>query len=712
MTTALLHPLWPRHASMKPRLRGGIRVRRQRYRGEPWMLLIDGVTRRVHRLDADAWALVGRCNGDRTVQAIWETLLDLQGDDAPTQAEVIELLGRLDRAGVLQAPVDAAAPAAQPPARVTAVHPLQVRVALGDPSRLLAALARRLRPLLQPALPALAGLGLLAAALVALAEADALLAHARTWLASPFHLGLMWLVWPVMKLLHELAHGLAVHRFGGEVREAGVTLAWFTPLPWVDASAAGAIADRRARALVSLAGILTELVLAALALAVWRVAQDGLVRDLAFATMFTGAVSGLLVNGNPLVRLDGYHAMCDLLDLPNLASRSARWWLAAWSRLLQGADHAVETPRCAPGERPWLIGYAPLSWLVRGALAVGAARALAQAHPALGLAAGLGLAWWLAGRPLAALWARLGSPLLPRRVRGRGRALALGAAGALALAAAGWPLPQAAVAPGVIDLPDEAWLRAPDDGRLDDAAPVAPRPVRAGEVALRLHDERLAAQRAAAAAELAALQVRLFDALAHARADAPGLHRQVEAARGRLDETDRRLGALQVRAPQAGELVPDARLRAPGAWVRRGDTLGHVRPDDNRVVRVALPHEEALRVQQAAGRPIRLRRADRPGEEIGARLRSAAVPAAGHRLPARSLGDRGGGPLVTDPSDPQGLTARDPVAVLELEALAPLGGRIGTRVWVRFDLPPDTAVRQAGRGLRQTFLGRLDPETP
>ena len=158
----LLHPHWYRVAALQPRLRGHLRVQRQITRGERWMLLTDGLTQRTHRLDAAAWALIGRCNGERTVQQLWETLLDEQGEDAPTQGEVIDLLAHLQQAGLLQAPIDAATgqparpdhdwPTQRPRALVHAANPLYFQVTLGDPSALVRWLERGLRPLLQPAL--------------------------------------------------------------------------------------------------------------------------------------------------------------------------------------------------------------------------------------------------------------------------------------------------------------------------------------------------------------------------------------------------------------------------------------------------------------------------------------------------------------------------------------------------------------------------------
>jgi hypothetical protein len=49
-------------------------------------------------------------------------------------------------------------------------------------------------------------------------------------MATPRFLLIAWLIYPLIKTVHELAHGLAVRRFGGEVHQVGVSLL-LTPAP-------------------------------------------------------------------------------------------------------------------------------------------------------------------------------------------------------------------------------------------------------------------------------------------------------------------------------------------------------------------------------------------------------------------------------------------------------------------------------------------------
>jgi putative peptide zinc metalloprotease protein len=64
-----------------------------------WVLLVDEPSRRVHRIDAAGWAFVGLCNGERSVEAIWEAVMAHDSDAALTQDDVVVLLTQLHEAG-------------------------------------------------------------------------------------------------------------------------------------------------------------------------------------------------------------------------------------------------------------------------------------------------------------------------------------------------------------------------------------------------------------------------------------------------------------------------------------------------------------------------------------------------------------------------------------------------------------------------------------
>src|SRR5687767_2955928 len=95
MHESLFSPLWYRVAGQHPHLRAEVRVQRQQVRGSRWYLLISAASGKQFRVNQKAYEFIGRCDGSRTVQQVWDELLEQFRDDAPTQDEVIRTLNQL-----------------------------------------------------------------------------------------------------------------------------------------------------------------------------------------------------------------------------------------------------------------------------------------------------------------------------------------------------------------------------------------------------------------------------------------------------------------------------------------------------------------------------------------------------------------------------------------------------------------------------------------
>ena len=154
-----LSPSWYRVATLRPRLRSHARVHRHEYRGRRWYVLQDRMSRRSHRLNPPAHYLVGLMDGRRTLQELWDAAAQRFGDQAPTQDEVIQLLGQLHAADLVQsegAPdVDELLRRARRTRNRTLMAkllaPLAIKVPLFDPDRLLERWLPWFRPLFGPA---------------------------------------------------------------------------------------------------------------------------------------------------------------------------------------------------------------------------------------------------------------------------------------------------------------------------------------------------------------------------------------------------------------------------------------------------------------------------------------------------------------------------------------------------------------------------------
>ena len=703
----LLSPDWYRIAHMRPRLRSGVRVSRQTVRGEGWYVLSDPVSGRHHRFNDIAYGLIGSCDGHVSIDDIWSARVTAQGDDAPAQAEAIRIFAQAFAANLFAgdiAPDAMAIVRAQQKAeglrRKSQLNPLALRVPLWDPDAFLGRHVHRLAWLFSGGARVAVGLTIALGALLLSVNAEAVADFARRELGTGRMLLTLWLAYPVLKGLHEMAHAFACKLHGGEVHEVGITLLMLTPVPYVDASASVAFADKRRRIDVAAAGIVVEALLASLALGLWLLVEAGALRDIAFAVVFIGALSTLLVNGNPLMRFDGYYLLCDAAELPNLALRSNRYWAYLAKRYglrLGGAPFAGR----ARGERPWLIAYAPLAWCFRAALLALLALLAAQWHAGLGLAVlALGL-WVCLLKPAWGLLRWVGvSPEL-RGLRPRAACASLAAFAVVAGLAFGLPLPQRTHAPGVVWLPDDAMARLASDGFVEQFFVQDGQPVVAGAPIARLSNEPLQLELAQVQAQLERQQVERavqFDIDARRAADADDELRRLAAERERLSQ---RVAALTVKAGVAGRIAIDTERVRIGQYLAQGEIIAQVLPEGAPMVRALVRNEDIALVRERPGTiQVQLAHA---GETRHATL-DQAVPRASAQLPTRSLGEAAGGFIALDPSDPSGRTAREPHFQLDLKLQGGGEAHIGARALVTFRHGEATGAELLGRFLRQSFL--------
>lgn len=711
---SLFSASWYRVAELKPRLRSHARIHRHRYRGETWYVLQDLASGRSHRFSPASYLVIGLMDGRRTVEEIWRIALERLQDDAPTQDELTQLLTQLHAADVLQCDVSPDA------AEVLERHekqqrrklfgqlasPLWWRVPLVDPERFLSALLPWVRPALS--LPGLiVWLTTVGAAVVLTALYwNDLTANFLDRMLSFQNLLTLWLLFPVVKVFHELGHGLAAKVYGGEVHDMGVMFLVFSPLPYVDASSASAFAGKWQRVLVGAAGMMAELLLASVALFVWIAAEPGLVRAAAYNVFLIAGISTLLFNGNPLLRYDGYYILADLLEIPNLYTRSRSYLAYLAERYLFGQKQA-EPPVASRAERAWFVVYAFASFAYRIVVILAIAFMLLGHFFYLGLlAVGTLIATWL----LKPLYAILRYILTSQRL-GRVRIRAVTASillVALLVGGVGFvPVPLRTSAEGVVWIPEEAMVRAAADGFVERVAPRPGGEVRAGDVLVVCRDVQLESRVQILEARLRELRARYDEQRPADRVKAAIIQEEIRYAQEDLGRAREQLAGLIIRSQTAGVFVLPGAEDLPGRFVRRGELLAYVVALDRITVRTVVPQAHIALVRERT-QNVAVRLAERLEEPVSATVRRE-VPGASDRLPSPALGFTGGGQVAVDPRDAQGFTAMQKVFQVDLEIPADLPLlNVGGRAYVRFDHGSEPLAFQWAREFRQLFLARLN----
>jgi putative peptide zinc metalloprotease protein len=390
---------------------------------------------------------------------------------------------------------------------------------------------------------------------------------------------LPWLLLAIgmVKVLHELGHALVCKHFGGEVRELGFMLLVFAPCLYCDVSDAWRLRSKWQRIAVSSAGIAVEILLAAAATIVWWYARPGVVQLVALNIMVICTVNTLLINGNPLLRYDGYYILSDLLEVPNLWQRArealARYttnWLFSRRKAPNSEDPLV--PR---RQRPWLAVYALASkaYLALVFFTVGWGL-LKNLHPyhleGLVYIVGITVVGSALVGPIANISRFVRNPTRRNELRKGRLAFLLSAAFAAIIGVLALPVNYHVRSPVVLMPADAARIAAAAEGTLTSMAP-AGRHVQQGDTLGELAnaDTELELEKLEGERRLRELRVQHLERLRLADSEA---NNELPTARAALADIARRLDELRADArrrtfvaPVDGVVIPPPSLGATGS---------------------------------------------------------------------------------------------------------------------------------------------------
>jgi putative peptide zinc metalloprotease protein len=523
---------------------------------------------------------------------------------------------------------------------------------------------------------------------------------------SSSNLMLIWLIYPVVKALHELGHAYAVKKWGGEVHEMGIMLIVLMPIPYVDASAASAFRSKLQRMVVGSMGMLVETFLAALAMTFWAFAEPGLARTIAYNVMLISGLSSLFFNGNPLLRFDAYYILADWIEIPNLGSRSNKYYGYLVQRYFFGMRNAVN-PVSAPGEARWFLFYGFAAFVYRMFIMAAIILFVAGRFFFIGV--------------ILALWATLTQILIPigkmanfvltsnsvGRQRKRAVVISLGAVVALVVGLFVVPVPYATRADGVIWAPEHSIVRAAASGFVVELDVEPGTQVAAGQVLIRSNDPLLVSRVRVLEARLAEYQMRL-DSVAYTEPRRTAIIReQVRAVEADLEDARKSRKDLTVVSPGNGTFVAPTGQDMLGRHVSQGDIIGYVLEADRVQVKV-ITDQDAIGKIRAKTNHVWVWPADRmTAAPIDATI-VRDIPGGTQQLPNPVLGTSGGGSIPVDPSDRDGVATIDRVFELDIEFPDDDYIYVGRRVHVLFTHDDKPLAFQIARSIRQLFLNRFD----
>jgi putative peptide zinc metalloprotease protein len=414
-----------------------------------------------------------------------------------------------------------------------------------------------------------------------------------------------------------------------------------------------------------------------------------------------------------LLRFDGYHVLSDFLELPHWGQRSQALWRFLAKRWLLRINATAAFEGDAPGARPWLLAYAPLSWAYRVLLLSWLALWLASVHPLLGLTAVAWAVWSLAAQPMfQALRFVLRAPELQGQ---RARAVGVTALTSVAvvLFAFAVPLPNRTQAPGVVGLSDEAMVRLGTDGFVEEYFALDGEHVVAGQALLRLTNEVLLADAQRAQAALARLEVERAASFDADAVRAGVANNALARAQAEVDRLQERVNQLTVRAATEGRVVIHPGTSVVGQYLPQGQLVAQVLSAEAALVKVMVRNEDIEQVRSstlasARSSPrISVELAHAPQADWAARW-VASIPQASRNLPSAALGESAGGSIALDGSDPSGRTAREPRFQVDLRLDSRSPARIGERCQVTFLHDDASAAQMLAHFARRSFLRHFE----
>lgn len=178
-------------------------------------------------------------------------------------------------------------------------------------------------------------------------------------------LGLWFAALAIIKIVHEMAHALTCKYYGCKVAGMGVAFMIFWPVLYTDTTDAWSLKNRKQRILISSAGVISEIYLAAICSLLWLLLPDSNLKSVAFLLSGTAWITSLFINANPFMRFDGYFVLSDIFKVPNLHYSASHCIQQYIDEYVFGLKPKPDLPYIAKAKKPKLAFFGAMMWVYR-----------------------------------------------------------------------------------------------------------------------------------------------------------------------------------------------------------------------------------------------------------------------------------------------------------------------------------------------------------
>jgi len=315
------------------RRRPDLVANRQRYQGEGYWVVKEPVGLQYFRFHNEEYYILNMLDGHVSLQQIKDGFEQRFAPQKITFGDLQQFIGMLHRSGLVISNSPGQGKALRERGRVKKnketmgkfANLFAIRYRGFDPERILNAILPWFGWMFT--VPALIFFVLLLTAASLLLASQYETVYSRLPTFQQFFAADRWIIlagtMAIVKVIHEFGHGLSCKKFGGECHEIGFMLLVFTPCLYCNVSDSWMLPNKWKRVWIGAAGIYIEMILASIAAFVWWFTEQGTtINDLCLNMMFLNVVSTVMVNGNPLLRFDGYYILMDAMEIPNLRQKS------------------------------------------------------------------------------------------------------------------------------------------------------------------------------------------------------------------------------------------------------------------------------------------------------------------------------------------------------------------------------------------------------